>query len=136
MTEIRHIMIFLVIISGLLLGTAGFIGGITEKYNKPATNLSTISRLENVSQRISQTEQNITTTKLEGGTILDVAFSVVQGGFSVIKTLTSVTDIVSGMITDIVRLLRLPDWVWLMVITFVSILVVFEIISIAVKYRT
>lgn len=136
--EMRSVYFTILLVSIVLLGSASFIGGMSVQYSKPTTINSTItyiSQEQNVSRAFVDTTNNLTTTKVQPGTVLDLVGSLITGVFGIIKSFATVADVASTMMTGFTNLLGLPQWIGGIVILFVIGFVMFELISILMKYK-
>ena len=133
--ELRNLLIVLLLFSGIVIGLSNFAGNLAKNYGSSVEDLSKLGPIQRIQEEASNLEQSLRSTQITG-TFLDVPLTILSGVYSIFKLiLVSFIDIWAGFIGSISSYLMLPEWFVGIVIAIISIIVIFEIISIVAKYK-
>lgn len=135
MAELRNLLITLLLFSGIIIGLSTFMGDLANKYNSNIENLAGLSSIQKIQGETQQLEQTLRSSQITG-TFLDVPITILSGVYQVFKLiLVSFVEIWSGFMNSIASYLFLPSWFISIVIAIITIIIIFEIISVISKYK-
>ena len=135
MTTLRNMLITLLLFSGMIIGISGFMMDLAKNYGQSVEDLSQLESIERIQSEAKNLEQSLRSTQITG-TFLDVPLTVLSGVYSIFKLiLVSFIEIWSGFINSVASYLMLPSWFINILIAIVTVILIFEIISIVSKWR-
>jgi hypothetical protein len=134
--EIRSLIFALLVFSGFMGGIGIFITGIGQSSGQNVQNLSYLNNAQDISNQAAALE-NVWQTKITGIALLDAPLVMILG---FIQFIDLVGKLLFGwwfaLINSIVVFLHLPSFFTLMITAGIIILIVFEIISAIIRWRT
>lgn len=128
--EVRNLIIVAVIFSGVIIGLSGFYTDLADSYGRGVTDLASFNRTREAQNEITQLKESIEGETVETGTFVDI---LATGVFTTLKLVMSVPDIFSTIIADISQIVGLPSWFTTMLLSLITIVVVFQIIKAVTK---
>jgi hypothetical protein len=134
--EIRSLLFALLVFAGFMGGMGVFITGIGTSSGQSVQNLSYMNNAQDISVQAAALE-NTWQTKITGIALIDAPLVAVLG---FIQFIDLVGKLLFGwwfvLINQIVLLLHLPSFFSVVITAGIIILIVFEIISAIIRWRT
>lgn len=135
MSELRDMIIGLIMFSGLVVGFSTFYGNIATTYGKTYTDLAFLNATSRTNTMVNQLKSSVETTRMTGIAIVDIPLTIASGVYNTLKLLFGSVNIFSSLLTDLTSIFGIPGWVVVMVMGIISTIIVFEIISGVLRYR-
>ena len=137
MGEIRELMIFMLLFSGIIIGTTIFYSDLFTRYDTPAVkNLASLNKTAQIVAKTQQVSSQINSTNIQPS--LSGILGIASGVFGAISLMLDMPNIFGNLIGDVVSIsteLFMPRWFADMIMGIVSIIIVFAIISVYMKMR-
>jgi len=132
---LRDLLASILLFSGILIGLSVFISSLAKSYQVNIDDLSQLSSVKRIEEETKALEEALRSSQITQ-TPLDLPLIIVKGAYSIFKLiLKSFIEIWDGFINSISSYLFLPTWFTSILISLVAIFVIFEIISIIMKYK-
>lgn len=151
MAEIRQIFIALLVFSGVALSLTTFYGDMINPtylaaygYNDAQitgilgsnTNISRLSVISNVTLKATKLKESVEEVNPTGLTVTDVAWGYINAAMNAVTLPLTALSLFQNMIEDASSLLGLPAYITSIIIGILVIIVLFEIISSFMKWRS
>jgi hypothetical protein len=134
--EIRSLIFALLVFSGFMMSISVFITGIGQSSGQPVDNLSYLSNAQDISVAAGQLE-NTWSTKITGIALIDAPLVSVLGFIQFIDLVGKLLfSWWFTMINSIVLYLHLPAFFTVVISAGIMLLIIFEIISAIIRWRT
>ena len=134
--KLSVILISLVVFSGFIIGISDFIGDAANTYNKTNVNssLSTFNKMAEIQNKTSGYQ-----SQLEGGEVSGYsAFTLfLTGAYHALMSLLSLPSLVGSMLGGLTGAggIMFPSWGVTVILTVLTIIIIFTIISAAFKHE-
>lgn len=125
------LILALLCFSGMVIGSSIFYSSFLTEYNIES---DTISHLNKSTETLSQVETLRTT--VGGSSLIETALNVLWTGvFTAVKLSLNALDIFTTLIADVSGYLGLPAWIGDIIFAGITIMFVFAIVSMIMKWR-
>lgn len=132
MIPIRTLIILLLLFSLVVIGFSGFVGELATNYDANYTDLSYLNKTSQVQERVSVIQEALDTSDVSAIERIQSFFS---GGYSVLMLIPQSLDIFTTVVKETGQVLGLPPFVIPIVLTVITVIIVFGIISALLKYE-
>jgi len=134
--RLRDFFMVLLIFALISIGGSVFLGDLTKTYGVSSQDISTLVPVSEIREEAEQMETQLRETQT-GIAILDIPFTVVRGAYTLLKLmLIKVPELWFAFISSIGELLGIPSWASGIIITLLLFTLIFEIISVIMKWKT
>ena len=134
--RMRDFFVVLLIFALVTIGGSYFFGDLTKIYGVSSQNISVLVPVSEIREEAEQMETQLRETQT-GIAILDIPFTVVRGAYTLLKLmLIKVPELWFTFISSIGELLGIPSWASGIIITLLLFTLIFEIISVIMKWKT
>lgn len=134
--KLSLILISIVVFSGFIIGISEFIGKAANTYNKTDVNssLSTFSKMAEMQNKTASYQ-----SELEGGEVsISSAFTYfLTGAYHALMSVLSIPSIIQSILSGLTGAsgLYFPSWGVAVIITTITLIIIFTIISAAFKHE-
>lgn len=147
MAEVRSFLIGLLLFSAIVVGMSQFYTALItpeylEAYGLTAAQIANISPEDLSSYNVTSELTNRTEAIEEalrqtptGITAVDVAWGYINAAMSAVTLPLEAIAYFENVITTASHLIGLPDWVFGIIITIITVIIVFEVLSAYMKWR-
>jgi len=128
-------LIALLIFGAVMIGVSNFTGDLAKKYNTSIDDLSSLAPIQKIQNQTETLDETIQNSKITG-TFLDVPFTIVSGIYQALKLVSTSLFSIWDMFTNtIASYLSIPRKYIDIIMAIISVSILFEIISIVMKWR-
>lgn len=139
MAEIRDLILAVIVLSGATVGLFGFIGGLTASYSVDTPNITFMNKSAQINSQIAQYKTSTEGIKFTGNvyvdSILNIPIYIVTGIWNTILISLGIADVYSSLVTDLSNFGILVGWLAVVIIGSITVIIVFEIISLYMKRK-
>lgn len=135
--DLQGLALMLIVAFGTFTALSVFVSEAYNNYDIKDTNLVNASFNQSVFSEMQSKTDALTETvtqKKETGSILDLPIMVTSGVYDFLLLLTSMPTLIGSLIGQFALVIGVPGWVATVIITALSLFVVFGIVSIIQKY--
>lgn len=126
----------LLVFAVISIGGSVFLGDMAKNYQIETKDVSTMIPVEEIRNEAEQMETQLREVQT-GIAIIDIPFTIVRGTYTLLKLmLIKVPELWFTFISTIGELLGLPSWATGIIITMLLLTLIFEIISVIMKWKT
>jgi hypothetical protein len=130
MASLENLVIGMVIISGVIIGTSAFIGGIAAQYptnfGNATTDFAYMSQLNSTMDTANEIQDTVKGSSVQSS---DVVYIITTGAYNGIKLIFQSVDTSSSLVRDTSELVGLPEWVPAVVIGIIVLIVIFAFLT-------
>ena len=135
---IRNLILSLVVFSAIIVGLTTFYGGLLGSYGANVEDISYISAAGDMNAQISQYKSSVEAVRYTGNPLVDTAlnlpFYIINGIWNTLLTVMNTINIFNSITADIGQIIGIPYWFEGMIIAALTIILIFELISIYMKW--
>jgi hypothetical protein len=139
MAEIRDLILAIIVMSGATVGLIGFVGGLTASYGANTPNITFMNKSAQINSQIAQYKTSTEGIKFTGNvyvdSILNIPIYIVTGIWNTILISLGMLDLYSALVTDLGNFGILLAWLAVVIIGSITVVIVFEIISLYMKRK-
>jgi hypothetical protein len=139
MAEIRDLILATIVMSGAAVAVFGFVGSLTASYSVDTPNITFMNKSAQINSQIAQYKTSTEGIKFTGNvyvdSILNIPIYIVTGIWNTILISLGMVDVYSALVTDLSNFGILPAWLAVVIIGSITVVIVFEIISLYMKRK-
>lgn len=139
MAEIRDYVLALIVMGGVSIGLFAFYGDIVSQYGTSVPNITFINKTQQINAQVAQYKTATEGIKFTGIATIDLIMNlpiyIVTGIWNTLLISLGLVDIYSALITDTINFMHIPIWIEIIIIGSMTVVIIFEIISLYMKRK-
>ena len=136
MTEIRNLVMALMLLSGVTIGMTSFTGAMFTEYNiQNPSNLNSFNLVKNITSTMESSKTKLYEKGIDQPDIITVIWSFGANAINALTLMFSTGALYQNIISDTVNILHLENWVSTVVYGAILVLITFAFISAFMKWR-
>ena len=133
------IIIGLLLVGGIITGLYSFVNGMADEDNYNVefddSYQGAFDKSQNISEKIADDYQKIQNFTANKGASIGIV-TLIPDVLTLIKnTITLPLTLMEGMITSLIGYLQLPDWTFVLMMSILSVIVIFAFAALVLRYK-